>query len=397
MLLSFVKSTDNDNSAMSAKAASRESSPAEWADPGFFLQQSRMRNFLRLMRQLIKPPEGHKTLPTASGMVLILLALGIGSAAYNTSSNILFVTLSLLLSSLLLSGILSWINFKGLRWRLVLEPHFRAGEVTPVRIELNNTKKFLPTYSLLFNIRAVNCGESRRLYLQERLEAGAAKRLDWIFEPNKRGDETIELAGLESKFPFGFLRKIIGSSYSSEVTVWPRRITYTFRPTSGLHSHRQGSTVLKPGSGAELINLREYRSGDTMRQVYWKASARLRRLIVRETSDENQDAYLIFLETPGDIWPHSEQFETLCSFVGSLAEDLYMSDRLWGAAINDRPVQTIKRLSDLHALLAELARLEPIDHYMPIQEVMGATIITFKPGPNNQVFAYVGGNKAGSA
>jgi len=382
---------------MSTEAASRESSPAEWADPGFFLRQSRMRNFLRLLRQLIKPPEGHKTLPTTAGVVLILLSLGIGSAAYNTSSNILFITLSLLLSSLLLSGILSWINFKGLRWRLVLEPHFRAGEVTPVRVEFNNTKKLLPTYSLLFKVRAVNSGESCSLYLQERLEAGAAKRLDWIFEPRKRGEETIELAGLESQFPFGFLRKIIGGSYSREITVWPMRIPYTFSPTSGLHSHRQGSTVLKPGSGAEIINLREYRSGDTMRQMHWKASARLRRLMVRETSDENQDAYIIFLETPGDLWPHSEQFETLCSFAGSLAEDLYMSDRLWGAGINDRPVQTIKRLSDLHALLAELARLEPIDHYTPIQEVMGATIITFKPGPNNQVFAYVGGNKAGSA
>ena len=181
------------------------------------------------------------------------------------------------------------------------------------------------------------------------------------------------------------------------MTVWPRRITYNFRPSTGLHSHRQGSIVLRPGSGAELINLRAYRSGDTMRQVHWKASARLQRLMVRETNDENQDAYLIFLETSGDVWTHSEQFETLCSFAGSLAEDLYMSDRLWGAAINDRPVKTIKRLSDLHALLAELARLERIDHYMPIREVMGATIITFKPGPNNQVIAYVGGNKAGSA
>ncbi len=81
--------------------------PVEWADPGFFAHQSRTRNLFRILKQLFIPPRGHKTIPTAAGFVLILLTLGIGSAAYNTSSNILFMTVSLLLSSLLLSGILS--------------------------------------------------------------------------------------------------------------------------------------------------------------------------------------------------------------------------------------------------------------------------------------------------
>ena len=84
-----------------------------WADPGFFTRQSRTRNVLRVLKQLVIPPEGHKTIPTPSGIVLIMLSLGIGSAAYNTSSNILFMTLSLLLSSLLLSGILSLAQLQG--------------------------------------------------------------------------------------------------------------------------------------------------------------------------------------------------------------------------------------------------------------------------------------------
>ncbi len=98
---------------MAIETPSMKPKSLEWADPGFFTNQSRTRNFFRILKQLVFPPEGHKTLPTPVGIVLIALSLGIGSAAYNTSSNILFMTLSLLLSSLLLSGILAWLNFKG--------------------------------------------------------------------------------------------------------------------------------------------------------------------------------------------------------------------------------------------------------------------------------------------
>ena len=56
-------------------------------------------------------------MPTVPGLVLIGLALGIGSAAYNAASNILFITLSLLLACLILSGVMSWLNLRGVCWR----------------------------------------------------------------------------------------------------------------------------------------------------------------------------------------------------------------------------------------------------------------------------------------
>ena len=152
--------------------AQNDTASGDWADPGYFLQQSRARNALRLFIQLFQPPKGHKVRPTPAGIVLILLALGIGTAAYNTSSNILFIALALMLSCLLLSGILSWINFKGTRWRLLTESHLRVGETAPVRIDLFNDKRLLPTYCLWFNVKAITSQAGGRTYLTERLEAG---------------------------------------------------------------------------------------------------------------------------------------------------------------------------------------------------------------------------------
>jgi hypothetical protein len=80
--------------------------------------------------------------------------LGIGTAAYNSSSNILFITLSLLLTCLILSGVLSWYNLRGVRWRLQLAPPLRAGHDAVVALELRNRKRFLPTYGLWFEFAA---------------------------------------------------------------------------------------------------------------------------------------------------------------------------------------------------------------------------------------------------
>ncbi|HRJ47531.1 MAG TPA: hypothetical protein PKY38_09240, partial [Opitutaceae bacterium] len=89
---------------------------------------------------------------TPAGLLLTLLALGIGTAAYNSANNILFITLSLLLACLILSGVLSWLNFSRVSWRLQAAPPWRAGLPTVAAISLANRKRFLPTYGLWFEV-----------------------------------------------------------------------------------------------------------------------------------------------------------------------------------------------------------------------------------------------------
>jgi len=336
-------------------------------------------------------------MPTKAGLVLILLALGIGSSAYNTASNILFMTLALLLSCLLLSGLLSWTNFKGLRWRLITESHLRAGEPAPVCIELRNEKKWLPTYSLWFGLVARTNQFDVQLPLERRLDAGQITRLEWLLKPSVRCVETVSITQLRSQFPFGFLSKVIALDQGREVAVWPARIPYRFKPGQGPFSRREGVSHRRSGSGTELINLRQYRSGDPPRLIHWKASARQRRLLVREMAEEQRETYLVFVETPESLWRSKDQFETLCSFAAALAEDLFRQEQLWGVAVNGEPVRPVRRLADLHGFLDRLSGLEPVAGFQPSSHMNGATVIRFAPGAGKEVHAYVGGRTAGSA
>lgn len=370
---------------------------SQWAEPGFVIQQSWFRNVFRVLKQLIRPLRGDRTLPTPVGLVLIALALAIGTAAYNTSSNILFMTLSLLLSCLLLSGVLAWMNLNGTRWRIVLAPHFRVEEDATVRLELVNTKTLLPTCSLCFHMGALNSGVAKTVCQTEGLEPGESTQLSWRFKPQRRGTETIAITGLESQFPFGFLRKCLSGGLRHEVVVWPRRIPYDFKPVTGRHWRQQGQTVRKPGGGTDMINLREYRSGDPIRLMHWKASARSGQMMVREMSEEHEDAYFILVETPARLWKHPAQFEAMCSLAGSMAEDLFRRRQLRGGAVNDQPAIAIKGLSDVHRFLDLLAVVQPVERYTPIQNHTDATTVTFRPGNETRVNIYVGAQYSGTA
>lgn len=368
----------------------------DWSDPDYFSRKvGRFKSFWKLLASLVVPPDAQKTSPTTTGWILLLLSMGIGMAAYNTSSNILFMTLSLLLSSLILSGILSVANFRGARWRLHLPAHFRAGEPARMQIELENTKKLIPTYSLCFNVQTEE-EKTEKVYLKRRLDAGQETFLDWFYTPKERGLAHLEISGIESKYPFGFLRKILGGSTRKAVRVWPARIRYDWTQPGGQERHLHGDSLRKVGTGTDLISLRQYRRGDPPRNVHWKASARLRKLMVREMSDEAESGLIVYLETAASVWKNEKQFDHLCRLAATLAEDLYRLDRLQGIAINDDPVQPVKRLNDLHQFLDRLSILEPDAHYRPGRYPVGDHVISFRPDGKSGVLIYVSGNEAGS-
>ena len=85
---------------------------AGWQGPGARGPKRRF-TWNAVLWALVFPQRGQRILPTLSGTLLIALSLGIGMAAYNSANNILFITLSLLLACLILSGVLSWLNFRG--------------------------------------------------------------------------------------------------------------------------------------------------------------------------------------------------------------------------------------------------------------------------------------------
>jgi uncharacterized protein (DUF58 family) len=411
---------------------------ADWQGPGDRVHGRWHFKWSELVWALVFPRAGQRILPTVSGVILIALAFGIGTAAYNSANNILFITLSLLLACLILSGVLSWFNFRGVAWRLQPPPSLRAGQEAMVTLELANAKKYLPTYGLWFAVvatavepppgwpPAVKTKERpvreilaaaeknrvrARLFLRGRLDPRAAARLDWIFKPARRGRQKLTLENVGSLFPFGFLKKHIGGDLRHDAVVWPASVEYRRWGVTSARPRPAGARVPRAGSGGDLLALRKYEAGDSHRLIHWKASARSRQLLVRQFAAESQEAFALWLQTPAEVWTRPEQFELLVSFAATLAEDLFRAGQLTSVAVNARPPQPIRRVRDFESFLDELAIVQPVSDVevggvssprnqraagggtRPTVTVSKRNVITFAPEGVRGVAAYVDGAK----
>lgn len=297
------------------------------------------------------------TLPTFSGLVLVALSIGIGGIAYINASNILFLTLSLLLSCILMSGIMAWANFRALSWRLRLPPNFRAGEVACVMIDIHNKKKLLPTFGLRLRIGLEQHSEYDDVALRDTLPPKATQAIEWLPRPNARGKTKIEFDRIESYYPFGFLKKNVPARLEQTALVWPARVSYTFTLPRDKGTHPSGRERMKQGSGSELISIRDYRHGDNPRHIHWKASARQKKLMVRRLGEESRDHIRLLIEP--ENWQTGDAYERMLAFAASLAEDLYRDGRLKATCITGQPDHRITQHQDLYQFFDTLAKLEP--------------------------------------
>jgi uncharacterized protein (DUF58 family) len=411
-----------------------------WSGPG----APRARGWWRfrwsdVLWTLVYPQGGQRILPTMSGAILIALAFAVGSAAYNTDNNILFITLSLLLACLILSGVLSTLNFRGVRWRVLLAPPFRAGQPAVATIELANTKRWLPSYGLWFELAAVPAppvpaagpaakdrrsvldavmgrgpkdqrsvraildavGKGRvagRLFLRSKLPPGGEARLEWTFRPPRRGRHRFALEGVGSLFPFGFLRKHLSSGMRHELVVWPAPVEYRAWGEASSRPRPAGVHVSRAGQGDDLFALRPYRTGDSHRLVHWKASARSQQLVVRQFSAESHDRFSLWVQTAAEVWVKPEQFELMLGLAATLAEDLFRAGKLGSVALDDEPPRAVARVPDLEAFLDRLAVAEPVplaapspDPHLPAPT--RRNLLTFAPDGPNGVAAYADGKR----
>ncbi|MFT4901259.1 MAG: hypothetical protein ACI81V_000528 [Lentimonas sp.] len=371
----------------------------DWTDPEFFAGSAdRERRMLPLLLRQFRSvwlPRLPRTRLTMTGWVLILVALGIGSAAYNTGSNILFLTLSLLLSSLVLSGILSQINFRKLEWSLRAPKHLRVDELGSARVELSNQKRVFPAMSLCFRVGDSDSDRMRSLYLERALSPGQQSSLDWTFRPQKRGRFQVKLSGVESQFPFGFLMKSLGTALQEEVLVWPKRVGYQFQPEQFGYRNQPGGAKRRVGAGSDLINLRPYERGDSPRLVHWKATARTGKLVVRQLAQEGVAGFHLYVDPAMELWSQPA-FERLCSLAASVAEALFNTGRLERVQIAGEDPILVRDRGALHAVLDRLAVLERRAAAVNTGHVP-SNCVTFKPYAAEGVAIYFGDQKAGHA
>ncbi|MEA3275068.1 MAG: DUF58 domain-containing protein [Pseudomonadota bacterium] len=141
-----------------------------------------------------------------------------------------------------------------------------------------------------------------------RLEGGERVSLEYRLRPPQRGDFELPGCDLRLRSPLGLWARRRTVPLPAQIRVYPNFAEishYTLLATNDRLGQLGVRLRQRRGSGAEFHQLREYRSGDSLRQIDWKATSRVRKLISKEYQEE-RDQRLVFLLDCGRRMRHAE-------------------------------------------------------------------------------------------
>ena len=259
---------------------------------------------------------------TTGGAIYLGLLVIVGFAAWNTGNNLLFIVLAFLTSAFIVGFVVGNFCLKKLDVKMRFPETIFAEEPTPLIVSLHNNKRLFPTYSVTTEVRGKEREKSALLdevkkifpvrLAEKMIRPPILKHtLDYfIYIPRRqsvenktkhifkyRGRFIIKDFELSTRFPFGFFRhRRRLSAQEAEIIVFPK-----IEPieTEILHlPFETGKRVLaRRGAGQDLLTLRDYQPQDDLRHVDWKATARARRIVVREFAAEDERRVTVIFDT----------------------------------------------------------------------------------------------------
>ncbi|MBK9164087.1 MAG: DUF58 domain-containing protein [Acidobacteria bacterium] len=349
---------------------------------------------------------------TLGGAIMLGLLVIVGFSAWNTGNNLLFLVLSILVGAMIAGFAAGAMNLKKLDVRMRFPETIFACEETPILVGLTNRKRLFPAFSIVAEVR----GRDRERSLAEKELGGIVppfimrrlakppvirRILDYFpyvargeTEESRsfhtfphRGRLVISDFEIATKFPFAFFRhRRRLSAKETELVVFPQLAEQDDLPDvfSAVAGRRP---LMKRGAGYDLLSLRAYQPTDDPRQIDWKATARSRGVIVRETAaDESLRVQVFFdlrlptaeekrltlreiVESEREGRPQiNERFEAAVSRAAAVIDRLIESEAEVRLVIGEDVGDFGSGARHLHDCLKRLAYAEPIftDDRVPI-------------------------------
>ena len=317
--------------------------------------------------------------PTSGGGVFLVIIIVVGFAAWNTGNNLLFLVFSLLCSTLFVGWIAARVSLRDLTVSARFPDHIFAAEPAPVIVTVRNTKRLLPSFSIFVEARGPSsepqeqAGERRR-YAKRLLayfsyvphHASAEQRVEQLFP--KRGHVLIDGFELSTRFPFGFFRRRRRlRARNVDIIVYPKPEVISDK-LHLLPMYAGRIPSLRRGAGHDLFSMRDYQSQDDLRHIDWKATARSRKLTVREFASEDERRITIVLDTRLGGEPNEElrkRFEKGVVQTASLLKHFVEERAEVRLVLGDEVGPFGSGMEQLYRCLRRLALVVPVEGAQP--------------------------------
>lgn len=282
---------------------------------------------------------------TFEGKAFLLITLGVGAAAINTGNNLLYLAFSMNLSLIVVSGFLSEWTLRRVSLSARAASEAFAGQESFLAVTCSAEGKRFPSISLSARLRFD--GETLTVRFPDVAPGGAATRVA-AFRPPHRGRIHAMAATLSTRFPFSLFEKSTDLEMPAELLVYPRPLAPDPAGPGLREPGPSGNPWSAGRSGAFPRGAREHLPADPVRDIHWKATARMEKWMVKEREAESIPAVDLRVPVPCP----QEEFETRLSAACGSVIDLGRRGvpfRLWiGERLRSR--ETDGRAAALAAL-----------------------------------------------
>jgi uncharacterized protein (DUF58 family) len=197
------------------------------------------------------------------------------------------------------------------------------------------------------------------------LQKGEVAHATFVLRPDKRGVYPLHGYRVETDYPFGLVHASRTFITEESLTVYPKfdPLDRMDLPMGRRYQPGGMAFVSSRGESVEYIGNRDYREGDNVRDIDWRATARLSRPIVREYREEYFLRAAVVLDThvPWTSSQSCEDFERAVSLCASCGDYMNRADYLvdiLAAGPNLHHLLAGRGLASLDQMLDILARVD---------------------------------------
>lgn len=287
------------------------------------------------------------------GITTILVFLG----AWNTGENLLYIIFGGLAAFLILSWSFPAWMLRGINVTREGPEAVHRGEPFAVHVRLERRGRLLPAVSIRLD-SASHLDRSAGYVATIPPRYAAVFNLTESF--SRRGVFPLPKLELVSAFPFGFIEYRRTVEDNAEVVVYPRVWAVRTVHFERLCGEGEIPKVVQ-GDGDEFFCLRDYRPGDDIRRIAWRASARRDQLLVKEVEDDTSRLVTLIFDPVwhDDLANFDDSFEEAIELVASLAVSLLNRHYSVGVVAGHVSVPLGEGTAHAIKILDLLARITP--------------------------------------
>lgn len=223
-----------------------------------------------------------------SGMIYIVVSIVMGVLSINSGNNFHYLTTAAMLGFMLASGISGRHNIRGAEITCELPDEIYAGTPFLLSVEVKNRNRCAPIYLIELNI-----GGSDVMFPV--VAAGGVSRAAIAYSLPERGRHQIGYMELRSVYPFNLFTRFWPLDGDLEAVVFPKPAEPAGEK---IYLPMENEEGLSPdiGGSEDIVGVRPYVEGDSMRRVHWKSSARTGKLSSRVYDEPRRGGKVIDLE-----------------------------------------------------------------------------------------------------